>query len=642
MLGARPVGSTAFQANNAREQKPRWDWRLILLRLCVLLCFTILLAQLWRLQIVEGHSFRQLADVNRFRVSPMPPPRGVVYDRNQRIVASNTPSFLVSVVPAALPKEETDRVYLELSGLLGMSPMEITDRVKKRQGDDYTPVVIKTDVERDVVLRVEQRRLRLPGVLVLPESSRHYPYGSLLSHILGYRLPITEERLAEMRVDEEAGYRPDDRIGVAGIEATYERELRGKPGKKLYEVDANERPLNDIRIDSPQPGHNLTLTIDLDLQRDVEAILKAGMGVSESAVAIVMDPRNGEILAMISAPSYDNNLFSGRVKQSDLEALLNDPRKPMINYAISGTFPPGSTFKLVTGAAALQEGVAHADTEITCEGALLVPNQYNPAISQRLPCWGVHGREDFVRGLANSCDVYYWTIAGGHGDFKGLGNERLASYARLMGYGAPTGIDIPGEVAGLVPTDQWKRATWGEPWLTGDTYNMGIGQGFVLSTPLQVAHVTNSVANGGRLLQPRLVAAISDSEDRPIRALDPVETGRIPISEANLALVRRGMQEVLLNEDVRKVNIPELKIAGKTGTAEFPGIRDDKGILPTHGWFTAYAPYDNPEVSVTVFLQRGGGPTNAAPVAVEIIKRYFRYSPPKVTATPTRDVQPPR
>jgi len=608
------------------------DIRLLMLRVGIVIAFSILLAQLWRLQIVEGHSFRQLADINRFRVSPVPAPRGVIYDRNHKIVAANTPSFQVSIVPAALPKSDPGQVYAELATLLSMSTAEIADKVNQRKGDDFTPVIIKSDVERDTVLKVEERHLRLPGVIVLPESSRLYPYGPLLSHILGYMLPITEEQLAARQNDKEAGYRADDRIGAAGVEATYEKELRGKPGKKLYEVDATERPVNDLRIDSPEPGHNLTLSIDVDLQRDVEAILADAMRKknADSAVAIVMDPRNGQILAMVSLPSYDNNLFSGRVRSSELERVLNDPLKPMINYAISGTFAPGSTFKLVTAAGALQEGVANANTRILCEGALIVPNQYNPALSTRLPCWGVHGLQDFVTGLANSCDVYFFSLGGGNPSQKieGLGNERLAKWANLMGYGAPTGIDLPGEADGLVPTAQWKQETWGEEWLKGDTYNMSIGQGFVLATPLQVANATNAIANGGHLLEPRVVAAISDSDDNPIREIPPTEIRKLPISDANLAVIRAGMERVPRNDDTKAFNIPALKVAGKTGTAEFPGPKDSKGIMPTHGWFTAYAPYDDPQVTVTVFLQKGGGPTDAFPVAMQIFKRYFNYSEP--------------
>ncbi|MHB0868600.1 MAG: penicillin-binding protein 2 [Chloroflexota bacterium] len=634
MVARGPIRWSPLSSRQDQDKKPGWDWRLILLRIGIVLAFCVLLAQLWRLQIVEGRTFRDLADVNRYRTTQVAAPRGVIYDRNHKIVAANTPSFQVSIVPAALPKDNPDRVYSELSALLNLSPAEIADRVTKRKGNDFIPVIVKSDVERDVVLRVEERHLRLPGVIVQPESSRLYPYGPLLSHLLGYMLPITEEQLADLQQDKAADYQPDDRIGAAGIEATYERELRGRPGKKLYEVDATERPVNDLRIDSPDPGHNLTLSVDAELQKDVERILKEGMGKSESAVAIVMDPRNGQLLSMVSVPSYDNNIFSGRVRPSELERVLTDPRKPMINYAISGIFPPGSTFKLVTAAGSLQEGVANTNTRIQCDGALLIPNPYNPSLPTRLPCWGVHGSQDFITGLANSCDVYFWTLGGGFKEFQGLGNERLANYARLLGYGAPTGIDLPGELDGLIPTAQWKQETWNEEWLKGDTYNMSIGQGFVLATPLQVANATNAIANGGRLLQPRVVASIRDAEDNLIRNVEPEEIRRLPISENNLATIRRGMERVPENDDTRKFNVPALKIAGKTGTAEFPGPKDAKGIMPTHGWFTASAPYDDPQISVTVFVQRGGGPSDAVPTAMKIFKRYFNYSDPVSTPTP--------
>ncbi len=638
MVTPAPVKWLSLPSQQDPQKKPGISRRLFLLRGGIVLAFTLLSGQLWKLQIVEGRSFRQLADINRFRVSPVDAPRGVIYDRNHKIVAANTPSFQVSIVPAALPKDDPGRVYTELGGLLNVVPTDIADKVSKRRGDDFTPVIIKSDVERDVVLRVEERHLRLPGVIVLPESSRLYPYGPLLSHILGYMLPITEEQLAAHQNDREAGYRAEDRIGAAGIEATYEKELRGKPGKKLYEVDATERPVNDLRIDSPDPGHNLTLSIDVDLQKDVAKILADAMAKkkADSAVALVMDPRNGQILALVSLPSYDNNLFSGRVRPSELDKVLNDPLKPMINYAISGTFAPGSTFKLVTATGSLQEGVANANTKILCEGALIIPNQYNPALSTRLPCWGVHGLQDFVTGLANSCDVYYFSLGGGNPSqkFDGLGNDRLAKWAKLMGYGAPTGIDLPGEVDGLVPTPQWKQDTWGEDWLKGDTYNMSIGQGFVLATPLQVANVTNAIANGGILFEPRVVASIRDAEDNLIRNVEPTVIRKLSISDTNLDLIRQAMIRIPRNDDTKANNIPALKVAGKTGTAEFPGVRDAKGILPTHGWFTAYAPYDDPQVTVTVFLQKGGGPSDAFPTAMKIFKRYFSYSEPVATPSP--------
>jgi penicillin-binding protein 2 len=629
MVDLRPPESVMSVSEPPQRDGPRVDWRLLLLRLLVVAVFVLLMGQLWKLQIVEGQSYRQMADVNRFRVSPVSAPRGVIYDRAGMIVAVNTPSFQLSIIPAGLPQDDPERVYAQLGSLLNMAPEEIAKRVDNRKGDDYTPVTVMSDVDRDVVLRVEERRLRLPGVTIVPESSRLYPYGPLLAHILGYMLPITEEELEQKKADSQAGYRASDRIGATGVEASYEGELRGMPGRKLYEVDVTERPLADIRIDSPEPGHNLNLTIDVDLQQDVQRILEAGMGQSESAVAIVMDPRNGHILSMVSLPSYDNNVFSGGVRATDLEKLLTDPRRPMFNYAISGTFPPGSTFKIVTAVAALEEEVATAETEINCNGALLIPNQYNPSLVQRLPCWGVHGTQDFVEGLANSCDVYYWTLGGGFKEFEGLGNERLAHFAELMGYGAPTGIDLPGEADGLIPSDEWKADVWKEGWLTGDTYNMSIGQGFVLATPLQVANMTNVIANGGHLLKPQVVASISDAEDNLLRVLEPQEIRHIPLTPEHRHTIVEGLKEVMHGDVIKDLDVPELKMAGKTGTAEFYGPLNEKGELPTHGWFSAFAPYDNPEVSVTVFVQRGGGPSTAAPLTIEIMKRYFGYQEPE-------------
>ncbi|HEX9014757.1 MAG TPA: penicillin-binding transpeptidase domain-containing protein, partial [Chloroflexota bacterium] len=427
MVTRRYLDPSVLPPGGGNEKKPRINLRILAVNFLIILVFGILVAQLWRLQVVEGLSFRHLADINRFRVSPVEAPRGIIYDRNHQILAANKPSFDVSIVPAALPKDDPGPVYAGLGKLIGMSPNEIAAAVKQRKGDDFTPVPVKRDVERDVIMRVEEAHLKLPGVIVVPESSRLYPFGSLTSHLLGYMLPITEEQIAEKQTTEkELGYRPDDRIGAAGVEYTYEQELRGRPGKKLYEVDATERPVSDIRVDNPDSGHNLTLSLDVELQRDVAKILQAGMLKSLYAVAIVMDPRNGQILAMVSIPAYDNNLFTGVVKDSDLQGLLNDPRKPMIDYSIAGAFPPGSTFKLVTGSGALQEGVANANTVINAPGYLLVPNQYNPAVTQRLPDWGAFGDINFVQALADSSDVYFYTLGGGTPKFPGLGADRLA------------------------------------------------------------------------------------------------------------------------------------------------------------------------------------------------------------------------
>jgi len=341
-----------------------------------------------------------------------------------------------------------------------------------------------------------------------------------------------------------------------------------------------------------------------------------------------MDPRNGEVLAMVSLPSYDSNAFSLPDRDEEVAGFLSDPALPLFHRALAGQYPPGSTFKLVTGIGALEERTVTRNTKIDCNGGLRIPNPYNPGASTFLPDWGVMGTLDFVQGLAQSCNVYFYTLGGGFKEIEGLRSDRLGRYARLLGYGQTTGIDLPSEASGRVPTAEWKQANFGEAWMPGDTYNMAIGQGFVLATPLQVANLTNGIAMNGTFYRPHVLRSVVDADGRPTRDIGPEISRRVGLRTDTLSPVREGMAAVLDTPQNRVNNELDLKVAGKTGTAEFAGPKDARGIGPTHGWFTAYAPVDRPGVSVTVFLERGGGPSDAVPVAMQILRAYSaRYNP---------------
>lgn len=614
-----------FYDRDEPRERPRGQ-RSIILRLLLLLAFAVFIAQLWRLQIVEGATYLKKAENNRVRIGALAPPRGLIYDRHGRKLAENAPIFVVSVVPADLPSKQEGQVYERLAALVGVPADRIARAVEQRRanGDIFTPVPVKYNVDRTAVMRLREHGLELPGVVVDVESTRRYPAGELLAHVVGYLGPIPADELKQYT---ERGYSPNERVGVAGIEATFEDALHGRPGRVLYEVNVAGQRVATLGEEPPESGHNLYLTIDLDLQRMAAYYLRAGLKDSPSGVAIIMDPKTGEVLALVSVPSFDNNVFGDDAREEELEALLRDTeRKPFFHRAIQGAYAPGSTFKLITGAGALQEGIATRDTVIESKGAIYVPSDLNPNYRQRFPDWATLGRLNFVEAIANSSNVYFFYLGGGFEPegFVGLGNDRLAHYARQFGYGAPTGIELDGEAAGTIPDESWKLSRLGERWVKGDTYNMAIGQGFVQATPLQVANATNAIANGGTLYRPRLARELRADDGRVVRRFGPEVLRSVGVEDRHLAVLREGMEAGFhIGTLLVDYRIPDLRVAGKTGTGEFFGPRDAKGNLPTHGWFTGFAPADDPQISVTVFVERGTGSKDAAPIALEIIRAYF-------------------
>jgi penicillin-binding protein 2 len=349
-----------------------------------------------------------------------------------------------------------------------------------------------------------------------------------------------------------------------------------------------------------------------------------------------MDVRTGEVLALVSLPLYDNNTFSGKLDEAKLEEYLRDPKKPMVNHALAEQYPPGSIFKQITGTAALQEGVAVPSTTITSRGSIQVPNQYDPSIVYTFRDWQALGTLDFYGGLAMSSDVYFYYLAGGYHEygenFNGLGIDRLAQYARNYGLGRPTGIDVAGEAPGIVPDPAWKEETWGDVWTLGDTYNMGIGQGFLATTPIQMVRVVAAVANGGTLLTPRVVREVRDDEGHVIVPNEPTIEGNVGVSDENLAIMREAMRQAVVWGTAKDGGTSVVQVAGKTGTAEF-GQRFADGNYETHAWYSGFAPFDDPQIAVTVFLERGVGAINAGPLASQIFQYYFERQQQRVDAT---------
>jgi penicillin-binding protein 2 len=655
----------------ASSQKSGLKFRLTIFRGLFLLAFLILVGQLWRLQIMRGEYYQQAADVNRFRLELNPAPRGVIYDRRGHLLARNMPQLTVSIIPAYLPEDEGERRELltRLADLIDMpltSPPPantprhavlpalkpdtkvepgILDILEEASLAPYRPALLKKGVPREVAMALEEEHLDWPGVLVQVEPVREYLTGSLTSHLLGYVGPIPANQAADY---EALGYDPNrHNVGLTGVEYSFEDELSGQDGQKLIEVDVAGREVRTVGEPAEAiPGHNLQLTLDLDLQQAIEDILARQLKAlhKEQGVVVAINPQTGEILSMVSLPSYDNNEFSGGISFKALQALQEDPNRPLVNHAISGMFPPGSTFKIIVASAGLEEKVITTETRLYCGGVLWLPNRFypeDPSLAQPFYCWiyhnlhSRHGSLGVVAAISQSCDLFFYQVGGGYrNQFAGLGVDRLGYYAELLGLGVRSGIDLPGEAPGLIPTTKWKRINYSESWVTGDTYNMSIGQGFVLATPLQMANATAAIANGGTLYRPQIVRQITDGEGNVVKAFAPDVIRRVPVSAENLSVVRQGMRGAVSGPGgtAWALNVPGVAVAGKTGTAEFfvdrnkDGLpdRDREGNLPTHAWFLSFAPYDNPEIALVVFIYGGGeGSAAAVPVASEILNYYF-------------------
>ena len=615
-----------WRAAHAETADPREqiNQKLWLLRLVVLAAFAALAIQLGRLQLIQGSHFQQRAQLNQLRIEPVIPSRGVITDRNGVPVVTNIPGFSAAIVAADVPEDRDLQIAAGLEKLLGVPALETTLRIEaaRKAKDPFEPVIVKDGLDQTAAFHLREQLPDLPGVQVVVDPVRRYLAGPILSDVLGYTGRVDEEDFARL---EAKGYLASDRIGEAGVEAAYEPYLRGSVGRKEIEKDASGRELRTIDEDPAKPGNDLVLSVDLDLQKKATDLVQAAAGGGQAA-AVVMDVHTGEILALVSLPMYDNNVLSGKIDEARLQQYLDDPKKPLVNHALSEQYAPGSIFKQVTGAAALQEGVASPSTTITSNGYISVPNQYDPSILYTFKDWRTLGTLDFYGGVAMSSDVYFYYLAGGYHafgqNFDGLGVERLARYARQFGLGRKTGIDIAGEADGNIPDTAWKKETFGDDWFLGDTYNMGIGQGFVATTPIQMVRVTAAIANGGTLLTPRVVREVRDQQHHVIVPAAPKIEGNVGVSASNLAIMREAMTQAVSWGSAHPAALADLKVAGKTGTAEF-GERFADGTYETHAWFSGFAPADDPQVAITVFLERGVGATNAAPLGAKILDYYF-------------------
>ena len=698
-------------ADEREAARPPWFLRaprLALVGWVIIIVLGVYLIRLWQLQFLEGGSWQARAEQQQSRLVTISPPRGVVYDREGEILVRNVPAYNVTVTPGELPDDgQREReVLMRLSQLLdipystevGLNQPEFREEMgfagrsmyppfgdapepgllelvnEVRWVEPFKPIVVDQNVDRDLALLIAQEGgVTMPGVGIEIVARRYYPYGDLLSQVLGFLGPIPPE---QVEVYEQRGYDPSiDRVGYAGIEAQLEELLRGTPGRRIVERDVLGQELSVLSETPPSPGDNVYLTLDVKLQAEVQRALAQGLAEAGSrrGAAVVLDPRSGEVLSLVSLPTYDNNMFSERLDEDKYESLLDDPHHPFLNHAIADEVPPGSTFKIIPAAAALQEGVINRFTTLNAPGIVYLPNKFvpdDPELAQPFYCWiqlqlgHGHGPISVVDALAQSCDIFFYKVGGGfeETEFDGLGVERLAEYARAFGLGSPTGLDLPGESGGLVPTPQWKRRQYQETWTTGNTYNMSIGQGDVLVTPLQMANALAVVASGGTLYQPQLVHHVEDADQNLLRPFTPVISNTLEIDQAVWEIVREGL-DIAVSEsgtgDRALLDDLGINVAGKTGTAEYcDDIALEAGrcdveeheTLPTHAWFMAYAPTEAPEIVVLTWVYDGGeGSTEAAPITKEIMDFYFRRSlgllgeeaPPEDEGQPTGPIQTP-
>ena len=598
--------------------------------------FAILTVRLWYLQITKGEE--NLARSNRVRTYSVPikAPRGIMYDRNGTELVASRLAHAVSVVPEVI--RDHSGIIPRLAEILGMSEealsKDIETKTQNRWRKQNEPIRIARDIPADVAMRIEEARMDLPGVEVTREPVRDYIYGSLAAHIFGYISEINKEELDTLKSD---GYSQGDHIGKTGLERTYEKVLRGKDGNTQMEVDKVGRVLDVLQEVYPTPGNNLHLTIDLELQQATEKALEDQLEYirkntkyknAYAGSVVVMDPRNGDILAMVSYPNYDPNLFVGTMPVEVSQKLFSDPYHPFTNRALLGQYAPGSTFKPITVAAAMETGKASASDIFICTGM--------DAVSGK-KCWvyssaaGSHGKENLVDGLKNSCNIVMYELG------RRIGVDALAQYSRLFGLGKATGLDLyPGEKDGLVPDQDYKaRRFKGDMaiWRPNETLDFSIGQGFLLATPIQLAQIYSAIANGGTLYQPRLVTAITTPEGEKYRDFRVNAKDQIKLEPETMAIISEGLKKVASEGTAASIfrNFPldRYPVAAKTGTAQIAG--SDNNAL-----FAAYAPADNPSIVVIVVSEQGGtGSSSAGPVAAKILEHYFKIEPQKASAKST-------
>ena len=580
----------------------------------LLIIFSVLLIRLWYLQVIKGGELKQKSEINSIRFRKIKPLRGLIMDRKGHLLVDNLPSFDVVYMPGKVKDHE--QLIEKLKILYKKKSLQFTfDQRFPKIVKPYLPIRLEKNVGMEKVAIVETNSMDLPGVYIDVSPARLYLNGEMMAPIIGYTGEISKEELETG--DEECSY--GDVLGKHGVEKSIDAYIRGRNGAELVEVNVYDKEIKNLGRIEPVPGNNAVLTIDADLQKAAWQELK-----SKAGAAVALDPRDGSILAMVSSPSFDPHLFNSGIPLNQWDKLQNSPLAPMSNRAISGQYPPGSTYKLIVAAAALEEGIITPDTKFTCNGFFKMGNR-------TFRCWKNHGHGSISlhRAIVESCDVYFYNVG------KLLGVDKIAKYAKLFGLGEASGIDLPNEKNGIVPTEQWKLTRMKEPWQPGETISIAIGQGYDLLTPLQLANAYSSFANGGTVWRPHLIKRIESIDGKTHKEFTPVKNGNLTLSKNTFDILSQALWGVVNEQGGTggAARILNVDVCGKTGTAQVISLPENEKVrrqkkmdvfLKDHALFVCYAPLKNPEIAVAVIVENAGhGGSVAAPIARKILNAYF-------------------
>ena len=586
--------------HESTARREAWKRRVLALAAVAGIAFVGLLGQLWYLQVLEGGKLQEMSERNRIRIRPVAAPRGILFDRNGLPLVDNRPAFTLSLIPREI--DDRDTVIARLSVLLKIPLSDLQEALDRVPPDSFRPVRVRRGLTLEEVTKVEERKLELPGVVVEVEPQRVYPTSTFAAHLLGYVREVSDDQMKQGR------YRRGDMIGQSGLERLLDEYLRGRDGGERIEVDAMGRPVQVMRREEPDPGAQVVTTVDRRIQEAAERAM-----AGRSGAVVVMDPRNGDVLAMTSSPAFELDRLAGNLDKDEWLKVIRDPLTPLMNRALQSQYAPGSVFKVVVAAAGLQEGSLTPMDRIYCNGEFHL-GQWT------FKDWkeGGHGHVDTRSALIHSCNIFFYQAG------LKVGPAAIARYAEAFGLGSPSGIDLGGEKPGLVPFVDGRRRVDGRKWQAGDTVNMSIGQGQVLVTPMQVARMMSAVANGGVLWRPRLVQRVERVDGSLAYSSASKMTGRVDLSPIVWAFLRHALSGVV-NEGGTggAARIPGIDVAGKTGTAQSIN-KSDAAKGQDHAWFASFAPVQDPEVVVVVLVERGGkGGQVAAPIARQIYQAIF-------------------
>lgn len=615
------VDEVLFDSAQLQKKQLRWEHRLEaftpslpmrVLLWAVLAVILFFAGRSFWLGVPNGQEFRALADQNHIKEEWQRPPRGIIYSNDLQPLVGNTSTFNLVIIPAEISRErkKQEELISFLKAVAGKDRTEVASFLGSLERFSFRPVPYLTDLARDEVLALEGKIKSVAGVRLEENLKRKYPDGSYFAHLIGYTGLVSPEELRA-----KPSYLLTDIIGKNGVEQAHESVLRGTYGKKETEISSLGSEERVLSATQPQAGQNVVLFLDSQLQKRLTDVMQTKLnelGLRRGA-AVAIDPRSGGIIALQSFPLYDNNIFSSRLSQDKYQELFDSKDKPLFNRAVGGLYPPGSTIKPFIATAGLEEKVITAQTTVNVTGSITVAGQEFVEFGRR-----AHGILDLKHAIALSSNVYFYVVGGGYGEREGLGPYRIKNYLSRFGFGSRLGLNLAGEQDGLVPDPDWKRGAKGERWYVGDTYNISIGQGDMIVTPLQMAAATAAVANGGVLLRPRVVRGIGGQNLQALTLTEPEIIRKEIAAKESLNLVKEGMRELVLSGSARMLQDLPVAAAGKTGTAQF----GQEGR--THAWFTVFAPYENPEIVLTVLVEgTQEGSLVAVPIAREILKWYF-------------------